>query len=330
MKKIAVVGGGQIFETVHLNAIKMANNIELVAICELNEKRANDLKKLLPEVKVYTNLELMLEKEVITDAIVAVPNKFHADISIKLLNQKINVFCEKPPATSAKDAKKMLDTALNNKVNLFYNFHLRQLNFLDSLNIESDEIYYIDIVALRNRGIPGWGNFIDINLQGGGALLDLGIHYLDLVLSCTNQYDFENIVGVMSDYIGKNEKTGNFGDWDPKKFTVENFFVGTLKASNYMVNLKTSFAHNMLEKEIYQVSIHHNKGYIDLLKGKSYDVNNNEISLQKENEFDQNELRINSCIEFLNGTNKNLCDGIQGYKIQYIVEELYKNAKGEK
>lgn len=325
MKRVAVIGGGQIFETVHNKAIEVVDDAQLVAIVEVNPVRRGELEQLFPNVQVYDNIDTMIEFEQITDAIVCVPNKFHCTTTIKLLEAKINVLCEKPPAISSKEAKKMYDAATKNGVGLYYNFHLRQIDGIENLKEEIKTSYHVDIKALRRRGIPGWGSFTNLDMQGGGALIDLGIHYLDLALFLLDEYHFDNVVSSMSNYIGKHESNGDFGTWNPTKFEVENFCSASLQG-NQLVNLVTSFAHNMSEKNVYEITFYTETGRIELLKQEKYDTID-QVQEFGTGDFDQNELRINSSINFLNGTYTKMCDGYHGYKIQTIIEQIYTNAR---
>lgn len=324
MKNIGIIGGGQIFETVHYVAIKATQNIGDIHVVELNPIRREELDQKYPELKTHGSIEELLATSKITDAIVCVPNKFHASTTISLLQAGINVLCEKPPAISSKEAYEMWKTAEKNNVKLYYNFHLRQLDSLAQFKTQVSDVYSIDIKALRRRGIPGWGSFINQEMQGGGALIDLGIHYLDLVLSLVDQYDFDSIHAITDDFIGKNETEGDFGSWDNTKFTVENFCSASLKG-NFMLTLNTSFAHNIEQKDIYEVSLYTHSGRVELLDQEQYNTSN-ELIYTANKPIDQQELRIESSKQFLSEEYNNMCDGKHGYLIQDIVEKIYESA----
>lgn len=327
MKNVAVIGGGQIFETVHLKAINQIDTIDEVHVVEPNETRRIELAVTHPYLILHDKMESLLENHHIDDAIVCVPNKFHAEITVQLLKTGINVLCEKPPAITSSEAYAMWQTAEKATRKLFYNFHLRQIESLSKFKAEVESCYSVDVKALRRRGIPGWGNFIDKNMQGGGALIDLGIHYLDLVLSLLDSYEFKSLHAITDNYIGKHESEGDFGSWDSEKFTVENFCNASLK-SNFMLTLNTSFAHNIAEKDIYEVTIFTHEGRIELLRQKQFDTENNLI-FESDKEIDQQALRIKSSLEFLSGSYSNMCDGEHGYLIQKLVEKIYESAENK-
>ncbi|MFV0556574.1 MAG: Gfo/Idh/MocA family protein [Lactovum sp.] len=324
MKNIAIIGAGQIFETVHLQAINERKDIGEIYVVEKNLQRKEELLKKYPYLIIYEELDLMLKEQSISDAIVCVPNKFHFEVTVKLLEARINVLCEKPPAISSKEAFEMWQIAKKNNVKLFYNFHLRQIKSYDYFKNHVKDSYSIDLKALRRRGIPGWGTFINKEIQGGGALIDLGSHYLDLVLSLLESYQFESIQALTDDYIGKNESTGDFGSWESKKFTVENFCSVSLK-STFLLSLQCAFAHNISEKDNYQAIIYTHQGRLELLNQKHYDSQNQLIFDGKE-EIDQQKLRIKSSSEFLNESYHNMCDGKHGYLIQELIEKIYESA----
>ena len=115
--KIGIVGTGNI-SIRHLEEFNKIDNVKVQAVCDINK---NNLEKFLSLNKKYTirgysNLDEMLSNEKNFDGISnATPDKFHKDISIKILNSGHNIFCEKPLAENYEDAKTMVDAAINSK-----------------------------------------------------------------------------------------------------------------------------------------------------------------------------------------------------------------------
>ena len=153
---------------------------------------------------------------------VCTANRFHFEHVLAALEANASVMCEKPPAMTADQARKMAETADKNGQILAYGFQHRFSdeatmikNHLDVLG----DIYYVEANALRRSGVPGWGTFIDKELQGGGPLIDYGIHMLDTAMYITG---FPK-VKAFGRTASKNwyEKFRKFGKWDPSKFTVE-------------------------------------------------------------------------------------------------------------
>jgi len=116
--KIAVLGCGRVSKTAHYDAIRTNPNYEFVAVCDIDETRANKWAK-FNKVKPYYNLETLLEKEKLDLIAINTPNGLHAKQGIIAANGKVNVLVEKPMAMTIKDADNLIDTCEKNKVKLF-------------------------------------------------------------------------------------------------------------------------------------------------------------------------------------------------------------------
>ncbi len=115
------------------------------------------------------------------------PNRFHYEHTLMALEAGCHVMCEKPPAMTPEQAREMCDTARKLGKVLAYDFHHRFA--LDTQQLRDQvtngvlgEIYVTTARALRRCGVPGWGVFSDKELQGGGPLIDIGIHLLDAAM----------------------------------------------------------------------------------------------------------------------------------------------------
>ena len=109
------------------------------------------------------------------------------------------------------------------------------------------EIYFARATALRRRSVPTWGVFLDAEKQGGGPLIDIGTHALDLTLFMMNNYEPQYAVGTVYHKLNKDKNTGNsWGDWDPKLFTVEDSAFGFVVMRNgATIILESSWALNI-------------------------------------------------------------------------------------
>jgi len=117
--------------------------------------------------------------------------------------------------------------------------------FIDSGNM--GDIYYARAQALRRRGVPSWGVFIDKEKQGGGPLIDIGVHVLDFTLYLMGYPKPVSASGKTWNELGKNPDLFNaFGNYDRAKFKVEDFAVGMIKFDNdAVVVLESSFMGNL-------------------------------------------------------------------------------------
>jgi predicted dehydrogenase len=182
--KVAVIGCGSISKH-HLNGYANNPNVELYAVCDIDEKQLNKRGDEYGVSRRYTDLNTMLRELPELDAVsVCTWNSQHAPCTIAALNAGKHVLCEKPMATNAQDAKAMLEAAEKNGKLLMIGFVRRFGNDCAVLQdfIEKGrfgELYYSKATYLRRKGSPG-GWFGDKSRSGGGPLIDLGVHVIDL------------------------------------------------------------------------------------------------------------------------------------------------------
>jgi predicted dehydrogenase len=182
--KIGIIGTGGISNE-HIGAYFKNPNVELAAFCDINEARLNMMGDCYGVQKRYTDMNRMLAECPDLEAVsVCTWNSAHAPATIAALNAGKHVLCEKPMATSEALAKDMLAAAEKNHKLLMIGFVRRFGNDCAVMKdfIEKDyfgEIYYAKATYLRRNGNPG-GWFGEKARSGGGPLIDLGVHVIDL------------------------------------------------------------------------------------------------------------------------------------------------------
>lgn len=190
MVKIGIIGAGSISAS-HLAAYRENPDAEVVAICDIVKERAEERARQFNIKGVYSSADEMLSQEQLDAVSVCVWNSAHAECTIKALEAGCHVLCEKPMATSAADAERMLSTAKRMNKLLMIGFVLR---FSENSKIIEDlkqngvfgDFYYAKATYTRRNGNPG-GWFGDKARSGGGPVIDLGVHYIDKV-----RYHFGN------------------------------------------------------------------------------------------------------------------------------------------
>ena len=182
--KLAMVGVGSISE-IHLAAYQKIEEFEIYAFCDINSERLAFMGEKYGVTRLYTDISEMLAALPEIDAVdVCTWNAAHAPCSITALRAGKHVFCEKPMATTAKEAEEMKAAADEAGKLLMIGFVRRFGNDCDIVCdfIKDDklgEIYYAKASYLRRNGNPG-GWFANKELSGGGPLIDLGVHVIDL------------------------------------------------------------------------------------------------------------------------------------------------------
>lgn len=183
--KIAVVGVGNI-SCCHIDAYRKNDKVELYAFCDINPERLEYMGKRYGVTRLYTDEQKMLDELPEINAVsVCTWNNGHAPCSIAALRAGKHVLCEKPMAMNAAQAEEMLEEAKKAGKGLAIGFVRRQgrdaaitKDFIESGRL--GDIYYSKASYLRRNGNPG-GWFGDRSRSGGGPLIDLGVHVIDLV-----------------------------------------------------------------------------------------------------------------------------------------------------
>ena len=187
---IAVIGCGGIARNAHLPALKGLPGIRIAALCDIVEEKAVRLKEdfALQNCKIYTDYRELLREKSIGAVHICTPNYLHAEMSIAALNAGKHVFCEKPDAISPAQATEMRRAQEESGRVLMCmrnNRHLALSKYLKKWLEDggAGEIYMGRCGWIRRRGIPGRGGwFTTKELSGGGPLIDLGVHMLDLAI----------------------------------------------------------------------------------------------------------------------------------------------------
>ena len=277
MKKliVGVVGCGGIATGKHLPAMKEHGGFEIVAFCDLIKQKAVDAKEKYgtDDARVYTDY-LELVKEDLDAVYVLTPNIVHAPVAIAAMKAGKHVMCEKPMATTYADAKAMVDTAKETGKILTVGYQSRYRSDAQYLKAacsegELGEIYFAKAHALRRRAVPTWGVFLDAEKQGGGPLIDIGTHALDLTLWMMDNYEPASVTGSTYRKLADQKNTANaWGDWDNTKFTVEDSAFGFIKMKNgATIILESSWALNTLEVDEAKTSLCGNKAGADMKAG---------------------------------------------------------------
>ncbi len=183
--KIGVIGVGSISNE-HIAAYRKNPKTELYAFCDVNGQRLREMGEAYGVGRLYTDVGEMLESLPELDAVsVCTWNSAHAPCAVAALNAGKHVLCEKPMATSVPEALEMKQAAERSGKLLMMGFTRRFGNDCAILRdfIQSGqfgELYYAKATYLRRKGNPG-GWFGEKQYSGGGPLIDLGVHVIDLV-----------------------------------------------------------------------------------------------------------------------------------------------------
>ena len=251
--KYGIIGCGGIAKGKYLPSIQKLEDVEITAFYDVLPARAEELKREYKDgkAKVFANYRDLLNEDL--DAVcVLTPNNSHSEIAVAALKAGKHVMCEKPMAINTAEARAMIAARDESKKLLTIGYQNRFRS--DSLFLKAEcekgtlgEIYFARATALRRRAVPTWGVFQDVKKQGGGPLIDIGTHALDLTLFMMNNYEPEYAVGTVYHKLNKDKNTANaWGDWDTKTFTAEDSAFGFVVMKNgATIMLESSWALNI-------------------------------------------------------------------------------------
>ncbi len=229
--RIGVVGLGM--GAYHAQDYASDGRVELVALCDADKNRLTSEGAKHGVSELFTDAQVMFSKAELDGVSIATPNKFHAPLTITALKHGLHVLCEKPMAMNAREAQQMLDAAKKARRNLMINFSYRFSDMSQALKQQVDagvlgDIYFGRTIWHRRRGVPGMGGwFTSKELAGGGPLIDLGVHRLDLALWLMGHPEPISVSGSTYNVIAK-----ELARKQRKAYSVEDLACGIVKFAN--------------------------------------------------------------------------------------------------
>jgi predicted dehydrogenase len=168
-----------------MQAILETGAVDAAALADPSLEMAEEAGKLAPEAEVVADLDAILATGV-DGVVIATPSALHAEQSIRALERGVAVFCQKPLGRTEAEVQAVIDAARAADrllaVDLSYRFTAGMQRIRDILRSgDLGEIYAVDLVFHNAYG-PDKPWFYDPTLSGGGCVMDLGVHLVDLAL----------------------------------------------------------------------------------------------------------------------------------------------------
>ncbi len=266
--KVGIIGTGKIAKT-HIKSYLNDENAEIVALCDIKPGRAQEKADMYNlKVACFTDYKELLKMEEIDAVSVCVWNNCHAEITIAALKAGKHVLCEKPPAFSVEQVYEMKRTAEQTGKLLMFGFVRRfgkdadtAKDFIDSGML--GDIYYAKTSCIRRRGNPG-GWFADKNRSGGGPLIDLGVHMIDLARYLMGKPQPVAVSGATFYGIGIDADVKNYNWYRSEDFStqsdVEDMATAFIRFDGgQILHVETSFSQN-IEKDVLSLELYGTKG----------------------------------------------------------------------
>jgi predicted dehydrogenase len=238
--RVGIIGLGFGGETA-LKCYRQLPDVEVVALAGLEEDRLAYLSETYHVPNIHRYYEELLARADIDAVSVAVPNYLHEPVVTAALERGLHVLCEKPLARTSEEAERMVQAATRANRVLKVVFNHRRRGDIEILKRYIDEgklgnIYYAKAHWMRRRGIPGVGTwFVSKEMAGGGPLIDLGVHALDMALHLLGEPEVVTVSAMTYDLLGSNGRGFNVNSkktGSGNTFEVEDLATAFLRLAN--------------------------------------------------------------------------------------------------
>lgn len=253
--RVGVIGLGM--GRTHIEGWRQHPHVDVVAIADADPARLQAVGEKFSIAARYANTEAMLAAGRLDAVSICTPNKFHKQLTLAALDAGCHVLCEKPMAMNAEEGRAMLAAAKHAGRRLMINFSFRFSAASRGLKAQVEsgmfgEFYFGRTAWHRRRGMPGFGGWFGTKeLSGGGPLIDLGVHRLDLALWLMGYPKPAWVLGSTHDPIASDlaAKSG-------KKFDVEDLAAALIRFENgATLIVEASWAANIQEAELMETRL---------------------------------------------------------------------------
>ncbi|MBQ6543238.1 MAG: Gfo/Idh/MocA family oxidoreductase, partial [Clostridia bacterium] len=262
--KVAIIGCGTIANSAHIPAYLKNENVEIKYFCDLIAEKAQACVEKYGCGKAVVDYHDFLNDPELDAVSVCTHNDFHSIISIDFMKAGKHVLCEKPAARILSEALEMQKVAhetgkiLNIGVCNRFNTYVNKIkDIIDSG--ELGEVYHVYASFRAHRSIPGLGgDFTTKASSGGGALIDWGVHYLDLVMYCCGDPAPLSVSGEAFSKLGVDMKNYVYtGMWAEETknvngtYDVDDSVTGIVRTSGPVITFNGAWAQNIGVSETY-------------------------------------------------------------------------------
>lgn len=336
--RVGVIGVG--IGRVHLDGYKkLGDQVEIFGVCDLNEERAQKTARDFGAKHVFTDYHELLAQEELDAVSVCTPNAFHAEVALAAIEANKHVLCEKPMADTLASAEKIVvATRKSDKIFMMgMNNRFRGDTQVLKTLIERGElgdIYYAKCGWVRRNGIPGLGGWFTTKaLSGGGPLIDIGVHVLDLTTYLMgNPVPVSASGSTYAKFGPRGKGSGGYGFTpDPakvKNYDVEDLAAGLVKFDNgATLFLEASWASYIPDDKFYS-TLHGTEGGADLEPLRIYtDMAGSPVDIVPHApKIGGHEAEVKHFIECIQQGKPPIATAEQGLHILQILDAIYRSA----
>ena len=337
--RVAMVGCGGISKT-HMNALLTMDDVEVVAGVDIEPFKLDAFKNQWGVEKLYTDWNQMLA-EVKPDGVdICTPNGVHRQPAIDALNAGAHVICEKPMAMNPAECQAMIDAAEKNNRTFTIGFQYRYHPNTQFLKRAADagtfgDIMFVRCQALRRRGIPNWGVFGQKHLQGGGPMIDIGVHVIEMAHYVMGRPKPVAATGNVWTYLGdkSSDVVSMWPNWDYKTYTVEDQAIGHVTFDNgAIMHIEAMFAGH-IEKDVWNFQLNGTKGGCTWDPAMVFEdragsmINSTPAFLPPTGDFpNMFRAKLRTWVDAAVNGGPNVAAGEDGLNVQKILDGIYRSA----
>ena len=246
--RVGVIGAGGIAGA-QVKELLKNKDVELVAAADVSEERRALAVSEWGCKEAFEGWKEMLKKVELDAVTVCTPNSLHMQPTLDALNAGCHVLIEKPLAMNAREGTRMANLAEKKGLHCTIAFQMRfspeaQMIKRAVANGSLGDIMVARVHAMRRRGIPNWGVFGRKDLQGGGPMIDIGVHAMEMAHYAMGLPKPVSAFGNIWTYMGDkpSDVVSSWPNWDYKTYTVEDLAVGTIRFENgALMTIEASF-----------------------------------------------------------------------------------------
>ncbi|MDR0269743.1 Gfo/Idh/MocA family oxidoreductase [Paenibacillus sp.] len=278
---VAVIGCGTIANSAHIPAYVANEGVEIKYFCDIRKERAAKAVEQYGCGTAVEDYRVILDDPEVAAVSICTPNNVHASIAIECMRADKHVLCEKPAARTYKEALEMQkvqhETGKTLNIGVVNRFN-KGVNIIKQM-IESGELgelYHVVVSFRSHRSIPGLGgDFTTKAVAGGGALIDWGVHFLDIVMYCAGDPQPKTVSGQAYSKLGKdmpNYAYLNMWAGPPNlegSYDVDDFVTAMIRTEGPSITVNGAWAQNIGVDEMY-IDFLGDKAGIRLQYGKEF------------------------------------------------------------
>ena len=263
--KVAVIGCGTIANSAHIPAYLSAPDTEILYFCDIIPERADRAVEKYGCGKAVYDYKTILDDPELDAVSVCTHNDMHSVISIDFMKHGKDVLCEKPAARILSEALEMEQVSYETGRTLSIGVCNRYANSVNRIktmieNGELGDVYHVYASFRAHRSIPGLGgDFTTFASSGGGALIDWGVHYIDLIMYCLNDPKvlscsgeaFSKLGVDMKNYIYTSMWAEDTSDTENGTYDVDDSVVGLIRTDKAVISFNGAWAQNIGVNETY-------------------------------------------------------------------------------